>query len=123
MATTRPTTAVSSSSSGKLRSQIGRTKRRISEHLLEKVPGTDSINGYNAEDTYDFLLDLGDTMGNLLTQSRKLQQLDQKWTNLINQNPSEKEIQKQYIDTYDASRRRLHRRCHINSNTNHLTTN
>ncbi|PIC35391.1 hypothetical protein B9Z55_014768 [Caenorhabditis nigoni] len=100
MATTRPTTAGSSSSSGKLRSQIGQTKRRISEHLLDKVPGTDSINGYNAEDTYDFLLDLGDTMDNLSTQSRKLQQLDQQWTTLINQNPSEKEIQKQYIDTY-----------------------
>ncbi|CAR98655.1 Protein CBG26128 [Caenorhabditis briggsae] len=46
MATTRPTTAVSSSSSGKLRSQIGQTKRRISEHLLDKKQYTDTYGNY-----------------------------------------------------------------------------
>ncbi|CAP21481.1 Protein CBG25003 [Caenorhabditis briggsae] len=72
MATTRPTTAVSSSSSGKLRSQIGQTKRRISEHLLDKVPGTDSINGYNAEDTYDSLQKSPESQNLRISESKNL---------------------------------------------------
>ncbi|CAR98730.1 Protein CBG25525 [Caenorhabditis briggsae] len=88
--------------SGRIRSQIGISKRRVEDCLDEEVQEQSDIEGFNVDDLQQFLEDLHEDLQKLQKRCQTLADLDRKWKNLMDEDLSgeERKIQEQYVVQY-----------------------
>ncbi|PIC12590.1 hypothetical protein B9Z55_028354 [Caenorhabditis nigoni] len=87
-------------SSGRIRQQIGVARSRLEEVLEEEVLELSELATFNADDTQQALEDTWEDIEKLQRRCDKIQELHNRWTEMMQSDPAETDVRNKYIGQY-----------------------